>query len=678
LQTILCTPTATPPAWLIHQHPDILPVDALGAPMGFGARKHYCHTHPTYRQYAQRIVAQLAEHYRDNPHVYAWQLDNEFGDHDTVRCYCAECQRAFIAWLQEKYSSLDALNRAWGTIFWSQEYSAWEQIPLPAPRRPIGLNPSHLLDYYRFASGQVIEFAALQAQTLRARGNPMQRITTNIIPTFWEIDFGQLAQALDFVGWDCYTVIDAMSPIRYPPDTPPPPLHLPPRPAMVALVHDMMRSFTQQPFWVSETAGQDRLITYHLLAHGGAGISFFCWRSPRFGAEQSRLGYAPHGIRSPRYVEAQQLGAEMQRLGDMIAATTFKPAVGLLYSFDMGWAYDIAYVYPRSTWVNGASYWQVLEEYYTHLWRHNVPVQPLTLGNDSTLISRGTDTEKFATEPQRAQRKTRWSPCLCGEMAETTTEVSLANYGIVIAPCLYLVNDAIIDKLCAYVAQGGTLIVGPGSGTKDWHNVYIEELPPAGKLRQLFGCTLVGQGSWQGLYPLTVRMEPNAPFAAGQTFPGPQAISGLSFVGGGRPSEELRAEGATVIARFAETDVPAATLNRYGQGCAIYLGWTPDAAFFDALIGWLEKQGKLFRVLNTPPGVEATLREGNGRKLIFLINHNFAPATVALDQNYVELISNQIVTGSLTLAAQSAAILEPVTLLGKRHFTPSPPRTQRV
>jgi len=620
IKVILGTPTAAPPAWLVHKHPEIMPVDAMGVRMTFGMRKHFCHTSPIYRRYAQRIAAKMAEHYGDNPNVYGWQIDNEFGDHDTVRCYCEACHAGFVEWLKGKYGSLDALNKAWGTVFWSQEYSAWEQIPLPTPRRPIGLNPSHLLDYYRFASDQVIDFARLQVDAIRQHARRSQRITTNIIPTFWEVDFARLAKLLDFVGWDCYTIIDAMSPIRYPKEAPPPPVHFPPRPAMVSLVHDLMRSFRNQPFWVLETAGQDRLVTYSMLAHGGEGISFFRWRNARFGAEQGRGGYEYHGILSPRYREGQQIGAEMRRLGGLIDSTTFKPALGLLYSFDMGWAYDIAHAYPRSTWVDGTSYWRLLEECYTHFWRHNVPVQPLTPEDDLTA------------------------------------------FPVVVAPCLYLTNDEIADRLCAYVRQGGTLIVGPDSGTKDWNNVYALDMPPIGKLRQLFGCALVGSGRSFGHTPVSVRMEADAPFAAAECFAEPETRGVRGFFSGSRSIEELRPEGAAVLARFEASGVPAATWNRYGRGDAIYLGWWPDARFFDALIDWLAGQRKLFRVLQTPEGVEATLREGNGRQLIFVVNHNFAPATVTLDRPYQDLVTERVVEGSLTVEPQAARILMPVGL----------------
>ncbi|MGI5917544.1 MAG: beta-galactosidase [Anaerolineae bacterium] len=619
VKVILGTPTATPPPWLVHKHPEILPVDAMGVRMGSSMRKHYCHTSPVYREYAARIVEELARRYGQHPNVYGWQIDNEFGDHDTVRCYCDACRQGFIDWLQKRYDSTDELNRAWGSVFWSQEYSAWEQIPLPLPRRPIGLNPGHLLDYYRFASDQVIDFARLQTDIIRRHADDAQRITTNIIATFWEIDFQKLAQTLDFIGWDCYTIIDAMSPIRYPHGAPPPPIHYPYRPAMISLVHDLMRSFKHAPFWVLETAGQDRLVTYHTMARGGEGISFFRWRGVRFGAEQSRGGYEYHGIQSPRYIEGQRVGAEMRQIAPEVEGTTFTPSVGLLYSFDMGWAYDIAHVYPRSTWVDGTSYWRVLEEYYTHLWRHNVPVEPLTPNDD------------------------------------------LSAYSVIVAPCLYLMNEELADRLCDYVENGGILIVGPASGTKDWNNAYSLEMPPIGRLRELFGCALVGGGGMFVGEAAAVRMADDAPFAAGQIVSAePQSTAPRGFFRSGRPTEELRAEGADVLAHWGNGK-PAGTLNRYGRGEAIYLGWTPNEGFFDALIAWLQQRDRLVSAGRTPAGVEATIREGDGRRLLFLVNHNMAPTAVALEGHYRDLISNEMVSGEVIVEGQAARVLRIVS-----------------
>ena len=172
IQTIMCTPTATPPAWLIHRHPEILPIDEHGlVAKPFGARRHYCCNVPVFQQYTRTIVTAMAEHYGGNPNVIGWQIDNEVGNVYMLsrgRCYCESCRTKFSAWLKRKFGTLDALNEAWGNVFWSQEYSDWDQIVLPS-RGTVGegLNPSHVLDFYRFFSDSWADYTALQADILR-------------------------------------------------------------------------------------------------------------------------------------------------------------------------------------------------------------------------------------------------------------------------------------------------------------------------------------------------------------------------------------------------------------------------------------------------------------------------------------------------------------------------------
>ena len=619
LKVIIGTPTATPPSWLIHKHPEILPMDANGIQMKNGVRKYYCHSNEIYRRYSKRIAEQLAQRYGDNPHVVGWQIDNEFGDHDTVRCYCDSCRQKFITWCQEKFGTLDALNQAWGTIFWSQTYSAWEQIDLPYPRRAIGLNPGHLLDYYRFASDQVVEYSENQVEPLRKYIAGEQWITTNIIATYWEIDFKKLASTLDFISWDCYTVIDATSPVREPEVGPSPPVVFPPRAEMVSFVHDMMRNFSDQPFWVMETAGQDRLVSYHTLAHGGEGVNFFRWKGSRFGAEQSRGGYEYHGNFSARFHESKQISSVLHSISERLAKTTYQGQIGLLYSFDMGWAYDIQHVYPRSRWLDAVGYWRLMEEYYTAFWDKNIPVEPLGI------------TDNFA------------------------------SYSVLIVPCLSLTNDDINEKLCEYVANGGVLIVGPASGAKDWNNLYLENLPPHGKLKELFGCELVGTGSLGFMSrALDVTLADDAPFAAGQTFScQTKSSDAIGFFSSARPTELLKPTTAQPLGEFSSGGI-ACTLNNYGKGQAMYLGFSPDKTFMNALIEWLGIEKHVLSVLDTPEGVEATIRKGEQEELIFVVNHNFVPVNVSLPTTYTDIIHDRVLQGNVLIESQHTLVIKPI------------------
>jgi len=617
LKVIIGTPTATPPSWLVHKYPEILPIDANGIQMKSGVRKYYCHSNEIYRRYAKTIAIKLAQCFGSNPHVVGWQIDNELGDHDTVRCYCNSCRNKFIIWCKEKYKSLNQLNNAWGTVFWSQEYSDWEQIDLPYPRKEIGLNPSHLLDYYRFSSDQVVEFCENQVLSLRKHISTEQWITTNVIATYWEIDFQKLAKILDFISWDCYTVIDATSPIRSPKIGPSPPITFPPRSEMISFVHDMMRSFSKKPFWVMETAGQDRLVSYHTVAHGGEGVNFFRWKGSRFGAEQSRGGYEYHGIFSNRFHECKQFSKELHKIADVLSYTKFSAQVGLFYSFDMGWAYDINYVYPRSVWIDAVGYWRLMEEYYTYFWNKNIPIQPVGTIDD------------------------------------------FSNFKVLIVPCLYLTTPEINDKLIKYVAEGGTLIVGPASGTKDWNNLYLENIPPSGKLKNLFGCELIGTGSL-GFFgnEMKVTLTDNAPFAKGQEFSIKlKSSKEIGFFSSTRPAEILRPITAQVFGHYSLNE-GACTINEYDKGKAIYLGFSPDKKFMEEMIDWLKKEQKLKPLLETPKGVEVTARTGEKNELLFIINHNFVPTTISLDGNYKDIVQDRILHGEIIIAPQHSLILE--------------------
>lgn len=152
LAVVLGTPTATPPKWLVDRYPEILPVDREGRRRNFGGRRHYCFSSPAYREETARIVALLAERYGRHPAVVGFQVDNEFGCHGTVRCYRPSCREAFQGWLRAKYGTIDALNAAWGTAFWSQTYRDFAEVELPH-LTIAEANPSHLLDYYRTCFG---------------------------------------------------------------------------------------------------------------------------------------------------------------------------------------------------------------------------------------------------------------------------------------------------------------------------------------------------------------------------------------------------------------------------------------------------------------------------------------------------------------------------------------------
>ncbi|MGI6565767.1 MAG: beta-galactosidase [Limnochordia bacterium] len=446
LKVIIGTPTATPPKWLIDKHPDILPRGADGHVRGFGSRCHYCATNENYQWYTDVIVGQLAKHYGQHPGVIGWQTDNEFGCHSTVRCYCDSCQEAFRRWLQRKYGTLEALNETWGTIFWSQTYTDWDQVIIP--RKTVAEhNPSLLLDFYRFSSDMKVEYQRRQIEILR-RHTANQFITHNLMGLFPEIDYYKLGDDLDFVSWDNY-----------------PRLLGAPDKARLAMTHDLMRGIRQQNFWVMEEQsgpsgwgivqstprpGEIRLWTYQAVSRGADGIVYFRWRTCRFGTEQFWHGVINHdGLPRRRYQEVQQTGSELKKLAPLLEGTVVKNEVAVLYSYDELWALEIQPNNPR------LKYTEVVSEYYRCLHERNVGVDFVNHDDD------------------------------------------FSQYKVLIAPLIYMVSPNLAAKLGEFVRRGGVLITNFRSGVKDWDNI-VTDKPLPGELADLLGIEIGDYDSFYG------------------------------------------------------------------------------------------------------------------------------------------------------------------------------------
>ena len=350
LRVVLGTPTATPPRWLLDQYPDMLALDAQGRPRGFGSRRHYCFSHPGYRSECARIAQLLADRYGANPHVQAWQIDNEYGCHDTTLSYSPAALAGFRDWLAQKYQSPAALNRAWGNVFWSMDYDSFDQIGLPnlTVTEPA---PAHVMDFRRFSSDQVVSFNKLQADILRRRSaaplihNYMGRVTS--------FDHYAVGADLDVASWDSY-------PLGFLSDR----LEVTPEhrrrfmrqgdPDLQAFHHDLYRSVGRGRWWVMEQQpgpvnwapynpaplpGMARLWAWEAFAHGAEAVCYFRWRQAPFAQEQMHAGMLrPDSTPAPALAEAAQVAGE---LATMPEAGAGRADVALVFDYASAWAWEI-------------------------------------------------------------------------------------------------------------------------------------------------------------------------------------------------------------------------------------------------------------------------------------------------------------------------------------------------
>ena len=357
LKVILCTPTATPPRWMSTRHPDMLALDEQGRPRRFGSRRHYCFSHEGYRDAGARIATLLGDRYGKDERVAAWQIDNEYGCHETVLSYSDAARQAFRVWLARRYGDVQTLNRAWGTVFWSMEYSRFEEIELPNFTVTTPL-PAHVLAFRRFSSDQVLAFNRAQVRALRARTTAP--LIHNYMGAVLDFDHFALGADLDIASWDSYPIGFLSDRLRASaahresflqqgdPD-------------MQAFHHDLYRSVGAMGpggmpetgrLWVMEQQpgpvnwapynpaplpGMVRLWTWEAFAHGAEVVSYFRWRQVPFGQEQMHAGLLrPDGMPAPGLAEATQVAREIKAMPEVAIA---RAPVALIFDYPSDWAW---------------------------------------------------------------------------------------------------------------------------------------------------------------------------------------------------------------------------------------------------------------------------------------------------------------------------------------------------
>ncbi len=586
LSIVLCTPTAAPPAWLTRRYPDILPLDMEGRRRSFGGRRHYCANSPDYREQTWRVVAAMATRYGHHEHVIGWQIDNEFGGGRTARCTCHNCVAAFQRWLRERYGSLQALNEAWGTVFWSQEYTAWSQIGAPPPpdEKP---NPSHALDYRRFSSDAWIDYQQLQIDVLRGRIAEAQFVTTNLMGLFSDLDYHKLSAPLDFITWDNYPTghTDRLSELLYPIASTSDGRHAYDvgDPMVVGMAHDLMRGLKDAPFWIMEQQpgpinwavhnptpqpGVVRLWTWDAVAHGADAVVYFRWRACLHAQEQYHSGLLRHDGEPAQGLQDVRTVRDERALMDVVRGGSVPAEVALLHSYEDLWALELQphnadFGYLRHTFT-----------YYRTLQRQGVPVD--------------------LVPPMR----------------------DLRRYKLVIAPTLFLVDEALAEHLLDYVERGGHLLLSVRSGFKTTSNRVVD-VPLPGLLTDLVGATVE---AWHSL-------PPDVTYALWMSESSRASFEVRLW------AEALEPTTAQVMARFVDGPLdgrPAATLNVVGDGGVIYCGAWADDQLADALLARLLPRAGVGPLASAPDGVKVMSRTADKSEVIFLLNFTAHVATVKL------------------------------------------------
>ncbi|EIT83898.1 beta-galactosidase [Fictibacillus macauensis ZFHKF-1] len=601
IKVVLGTPTATPPAWMIHNYPDILPVDEEGVTISFGGRRHYSVNSKRYRAFSVKIVEQLAKHYGRNETVIGWQTDNEYGHEKSDRSYGEQDRVAFHEWLKDKYETLEHVNEAWGTAFWSQTYTEWEQIP--APKKVLQEhNPGLLLDWDRFCSDQYTSYNKEQCDVLRHHISEDQFITHNFVFNEQAIKQRDMTKDLDFVSYDNYPVWGGLAePIP---------------PAAIAQQHDLCRATKDgKGYWVMEELagaqgwsqigylprpGHIKLWTYQAIARGAEAIVYFRWRAARYGTEQFCHGILDHdGKPRRKFEEVKEVFLELKEMGDDWIASHYEPEVGVYYDVENAWAWKIQ---PQSS---ALRYKEELVRFYNGAYRLNAA---------TTIVH---------------------------------PESSLEGLKTIIVPLYFLNNSSFTSKLKEYVNDGGTVVLTYRSGVKNEDNAVTDRTLP-GELAELAGIEV------HEYEPLQEGQQHRVVGTAGHIA---DVMSPATVW-----CDLIETTTAEVIAKYRDAfyeGTPAITKNKYGKGFVYYIGTAVEDYYLARLYRDVFRESNV-KTYDMPEDVEIIIRKKeNGKRYLCVLNHSTtASHRITLPKGiWKDAISGEKFQGDVRMPSLGATLL---------------------
>lgn len=563
LRVILGTPTATIPAWLANRHPDILSRFENGQPRAFGGRHVCCYNSPRLYEYSEKIIRAMAGHYKDEPQVAAWQIDNEIGHEGSDLCWCPRCREAFRRFLRDKFGGeIRRLNETYGTTFWSQEYNDFDEIPLPAPTITTH-NPALRLDWERFRSKSLCDFLDFQARLIREI-DP-QAVIIHDFPGGGldkRVDYSQAAKCLDVAAYNNYPVWGGQ---KEP---------LPPHEIAFALDH--IRGLKRKNFWITEAImgaqghdvtgylprpNQAKLWSWQGMAHGCESLLYFRYRGAAKGAEQFCYGIIDADNRKGRkFREVQSFFQEVPRYARALEAPIHSD-VAIVYDYDSLASFRIQ---RQSLLLDCPG---EMKKLYKAFYDRNVSVDVIP------------------------------------------AEADLTGYKIVLLPQLTVTKPEFQARAERFVREGGTLVLTYRTGVKDPdNNLFFGEVLPVG---------------WSGLAGVTVAETESLQEQDAFPIIGEGDFAGASGHGGVF-RDMLEVQDAEILYRYGDSfyrEFAAVTRKRNGLGMVYYLGCSLDENTASRLMETILADCQI-ETIPSPEGVEIVTRGGAGQRIRMLMNHN--------------------------------------------------------
>ncbi len=599
----LATPSGARPAWLAQRYPDVLRVNKDRTKNTFGLRHNHCLSSPAYRHKVAKINSELAKRFGHHKAVIGWHISNEYGG----ECHCERCQSAFRAWLQHNYQTLDRLNEAWWSTFWSHTYTNWQQIESPSTHGETMVHGMNL-DWRRFVTEQTMEFMQAEIQAVRVDA-PYLPVTTNFMEAFEGLDYWKMAPLLDFISWDSY-------PTWHEPRTEAK------KASWVAMIHDMSRSMKQgKPFVLMESTpsatnwqpisklkrpGMHLLSSLQAVAHGADSVQYFQWRKSRGSSEKFHGAVVDHvGHEHTRvFGDVREVGDALEKLSAVVG-TTVDAKVALIFDWENRWAIQDAQG-PRNA---GIHYEQTVHAWYHALWQQGVAVDVID-----------------QTQP-------------------------LDAYSLLIAPMVYLLRPGFADKVSEFVKNGGVFVATYFSGIVDEHDLcYLGGFP--GPLTDVLG---IWSEEIDSLYDGEMNLLHVDPYAYHGMKKSYDVIELCDL---------FHTKTANVVATYSDdfyAHRPAVTVNHYHEGHAYYVGARTKQDFIDDFVGFLLQRHSVASHLNTrlPEAVSVSIRTNGREQFVFLMNFSQKTQSIMSEQLHGrELFTAMAIKGSIILKPFGVAVVQ--------------------
>ncbi len=604
IYALLATPSGARPVWMSQKYPEVLRVAPNGIRHLHGSRHNHCFSSPVYREKVKIMNTKLAERYSQHPAVIGWHISNELNG----ECHCSYCEEAFRDWLKNKYQTIDALNDAWWTTFWSHTYTDWSQIESPTAR---GENAVHCqnVDWKRFVTDQTVDFCTKEIEPLRAANSELP-ITTNFMLDYEPINYWKFTELLDVISWDAYPTWHDNG------------LDDSELAAWIGFNHDVFRSLGGgKPFMLMESTpsmtnwqqvsklkrpGMHMLSSMQAVAHGSDTVQYFQWRKSRGSSEKLHGAVVDHvGHENTRvFRDVAELGSALEKLTEVVG-TTVKPEVAIIHDWENRWAVKDSQG-PRN---GGLHYEETVKRHYRPFWDLGVPVDIID------------------------------------------SECEFDQYKLLVAPMLYMVRPGVGERIERFVENGGTFVATYWTGIVDDKDLcFLNGFP--GPLRKTLGIWSEEMDSLHDHDTNRVVMHDGNSLGLGGEYTARELC------------DLIHLEGAEALAVYGEdfyAGRPALTVNKLGEGKAYYVASRNDAVFTNDFLSALVKQEGIKRVVETdlPDGVTAQLRTDGTSDFVFVSNFTGNEIALKLDgRSYTDLLTSVAVAESIDLAAYSVRILK--------------------